>query len=466
MYIYPKKESEETNKKKFLDKKSYFGLPFDVKFCKKCVISNQRPNSEIEYKHTKDTIKKTIDFNEDGVCDACHVNDLKKNEIDWDKREKELVELCDKYRGNGKDYDCIVPGSGGKDSFYVSHTLKYKYKMNPLTITWAPHMYTAAGLKNMENWVNSGFDNYLVTPNRKIQRLLTRISLENLFHPFQPFQFGQKFLAPKLALKLGIGLIFYGENSAEYGNSSGDLESAKMDINYFSVDQIRDKEIFIGGESVESLKNNFGCTDSDLQNYLPIEKERLKDKDINVYYFSHFKKWHPQSNYYYAVENGNFVTNNERMPGTYTKYNSNDDKMEYLNYYTTGIKFGIGWTSYIASFETRDGDLTREEAISLVKKYDLEFPLKFENDFYDYLSVKEEELPKASKMFESPKFDREYFMSLHDRFRSPHIWKKVDGKWELRNTVWLDTQKSNILDDNQSKTATNWQGNTFSKEKN
>ena len=62
------------------------------------------------------------------------------------KREKELIDLCNKYKSNNNYYDCIVPGSGGKDSFYTSHILKYKYGMNPLTITWAPHMYTEWGI--------------------------------------------------------------------------------------------------------------------------------------------------------------------------------------------------------------------------------------------------------------------------------------------------------------------------------
>ena len=159
----------------------------------------------------------------------------KKNQIDWVLREKELIDLCSKHKSNGEHYDCLVPGSGGKDSFYTSHILKYKYGMNPLTVTWAPHMYTEWGLKNMENWTNSGFDNYLVTPNRKIQRLLTRLALENLFHPFQPFQFGQKFLAPKIAKYLGINLIMYGENQAEYGNNSEDLSTPLMDKKFFSL---------------------------------------------------------------------------------------------------------------------------------------------------------------------------------------------------------------------------------------
>ena len=86
-----------------------YGLPREVKFCSRCVISNQRPNSAVEFKHTKDSTKTTIKLNEEGVCDACRVSEQKSKTIDWDKREKELMALCDKYRRNDGHYDCLVP---------------------------------------------------------------------------------------------------------------------------------------------------------------------------------------------------------------------------------------------------------------------------------------------------------------------------------------------------------------------
>ena len=65
-----------------------YGLPRAVKFCTKCVMSNQRPVSEVEFKHTIETKKKTMAFDADGVCDACRANE-QKSRIDWEKREKE-----------------------------------------------------------------------------------------------------------------------------------------------------------------------------------------------------------------------------------------------------------------------------------------------------------------------------------------------------------------------------------------
>lgn len=459
IYTYPNPISEKQNQIDFENKKTLSGLPFDVKFCKQCIISNQRPNSEVEYKHTKLTIKKTIKFNEEGICDACQVALKKKEEINWLDREKQLIDLCNKYRGDGTHYDCVVPGSGGKDSFYTSHILKYKYGMNPITVTWAPHMYTSWGLKNMENWTNSGFDNYLVTPNRKVQKLLTRLALENLFHPFQPFQFGQKFLAPKIAKYLGVQLIFYGENQAEYGNNSEDFSNPIMDKNFYSSEKYSDDEMFIGGVSIGQLKSDFGLKNSDLHNYLPMNLLEIEKFNIEVHFLSYYLKWHNQSNYYYAVKHGNFVTSPERMPGTYTKYSSIDDKMEDFNYYTLGIKYGIGWTSNIASFEIRDGDITREEGLALAKKYDVEFPNRFSKDFYEYVSLYKEQYPIASKNFEQPIMNEKYFLDLHDRFRSPHLWKKIGDKWHLRTTCWSDAEKSNILTIDQSSNAIKWQGN-------
>lgn len=411
-----------------------YGLPLEVKFCKSCVISNQRPNSAMEHKHTTDSVKKTIAFNDYGICDACLFAEKKKHAIDWQKREINLRDLCEKFRSRNGSYDCLVPGSGGKDSFYAAHVLKYKYGMHPLTVTWAPHIYTDWGWKNHQAWIHAGFDNYLMTPNALVHRLLTRLAVENILHPFQPFIFGQKFLAPKLAALFNLPLVFYGENESEYGNPIQDTEKAERDWSYFS--NSKEEEIFFGGVSVANLKNCFGLVQQDLLPYLPSNPLELQEKNIQVHYLGHYLKWHPQSCYYYSVEHGGFQASPERTPGTYSKYNSIDDRIDDFHYYTTGAKFGIGRATYDAAQEVRSGDITREEGVALVKKFDHEFPERFANEIFNYLSITEKEFPIASKMFESPIMDREYFMNLCEQFRSPHLWYYDNGEWHLRHAVW------------------------------
>jgi N-acetyl sugar amidotransferase len=398
------------------------------------VISNQRPNSAVEYGHTRDSKKTTIRFDDDLVCDACRVAEQKRQTIDWQARERALRDLCDRYRRTDATYDCLVPGSGGKDSFFAAHVLKYKYGMHPLTVTWAPHVYTDWGWQNFQRWIHSGFDNFLCTPNGRIHRLLTRLAVENLFHPFQPFMFGQKSLAPKMALLHGIQLVFYGENEAEYGNPIGDAESSTRDWSYFTA---ADKsKVFLGGTSVADLTGRFGVDESELQPYLPVDPQRIAEARIEVHYLGYYLKWHPQSCYYYASEHGGFTASPERTPGTYSKYNSIDDRIDDFHYYTTFVKFGIGRATYDAAQEIRSGDITRDEGVALVTRFDGEFPERFADEIFRYLSLPAKDFPIASPLFEAPIMDRAYFTELADHFRSPHLWKFDHDEWRLRRAVW------------------------------
>ena len=188
-------------------KKKTLGLPEEVIFCKKCVISNQRPSSSIEFKNHQGEKKQVIHFDENNVCSACRYHEEKEMNIDWEERERNLVSLLDSFKRSDGGYDVIVPGSGGKDSAFTAHVLKYKYGMNPLTVTWAPHLYTEIGFKNFQNWMHvGGLDNILYTPNGVLHRELTRNAFLNLLHPFQPFIIGQRIIGPAMAKSLALSL--------------------------------------------------------------------------------------------------------------------------------------------------------------------------------------------------------------------------------------------------------------------
>lgn len=393
-----------------------YGLPEKVIFCKKCVMSNQRPASAVEFKHTIESKKKTLHIDEEGVCDACRFAE-QKEQINWKEREEKLLQLLDEHRKKDGSYDCIVPGSGGKDSVYAAHILKYKYGMNPLTITWPPILYTDYGYKNFKNWVEvGGFDNITFKQNGRAMKLLTKLSIENLLHPFQTFILGQKNLAPKIALKYGIPLIFYGENEAEYGNPIADTKTSLRDKSYFTFQNLDD--LYLGGVSVRELVDKYGLTLNELMAFLPADHKEIEKTNIAVHYLGYYLKWTPQESYYYSVEHTNFQARPFRTQGTYSKYNSIDDKIDDFHYYTTFIKFGIGRTTYDASQEIRNKHLTREEGVALVHRFDGEFPDRYFQEVMDYLDIK----PEA-------------FMDLCDKFRSPHLWSKEGGEWKLRYRV-------------------------------
>jgi len=395
---------------------AFYGLPTEVRFCRRCVISNQRPSSVVEFHNRPGQPKPTIAFDDEGVCSACRFADIKAG-IDWEERERQLLDLCNCHRSRTGAYDCIVPGSGGKDSAFTAHILRFKYGMNPLTVTWAPHAYTTVGWENFQNWIGSGLDNILVTPNSRVHRILTRLAFINLIHPFQPFIIGQKLVAPRFSALYGIPLIFYGENQAEYGNNISENNWPTMSSSFYEERADCD-ELVLGGVPIGELERQYGISRNDLNPYLPVDGSRLKALGTEVHYLGYYLRWDPQECYYYAAEHTGFMPNDQRTEGSYSRYSSIDDKIDPLHYYTTLIKFGIGRATYDAAQEIRTGKITREEGVGLVRRYDTEFPARYFTEALEYMGISETT-----------------FWSVIDKARSPHLWKKEDGEWTLRHQV-------------------------------
>jgi N-acetyl sugar amidotransferase len=392
----------------------YHGLPKDVVFCSRCVMSNQRPSTSPEFAKSNTKVH-TVSFADHGVCHACLYSDYKKT-IDFAKREEALLRLLDQHRSKDGSFDVVVPGSGGKDSAFVSHVLKYKYGMHPLTVTWAPHVYTDIGWKNFQAWIyKGGLDNLLHTPNPKVHGKLTQLAFMNLLNPFQPFIMGQKTLAPRIASQYGIKLIMYGENQAEYHNDMAENETPLMARSHYTARP--GQQFFFGGVPMEKLSEH-GISRHDVEPYLPIPEQTAIEKQIEIHYFSYYHYWVPQDNYYYAVENCGFEPNPERSEGTYSKYASLDDRVDGFHYYTMFVKFGQGRAMNDAAHEIRDGHISREEAVALIHKFDGEFPKKYFREFLEYTDISEDQ-----------------FHAKIDENRSPHLWEKQGGDWVLKHRV-------------------------------
>ena len=395
-----------------------YGLPTKVIFCKKCVMSNQKVAPSIITKDNRYSKKSTLYFDGDRICEPCRIHEEFDNTINWEEREQQLKKLLDKYRSTDGSYDCIVPGSGGKDSVFQSLMLKEKYGMNPLTVTWAPHIYTEYGRKNFESWIQKGgFDNFLFTPSGDTQRKLTRLAYLNMLHPFQPFILGQRNFVVHMAKKLGLKLIFFGENPAQYAGNKGERDNPIMASKYFTHEE--NEDLLISGLTLNELEKEHNITKENIKYHLPHTKEEFKALNLDIHYLGHYLQFHPQKNYYFAREKVGFVPNNQRTEGTFSRYNSLDDKLDGFHYWTSYIKFGLGRASFEASQEVRNGDLTREEAVALVHKYDGELPKRYFQEILEYLDLNEKE-----------------FIEIANTFRPSHLWKKNDlGEYELKYKV-------------------------------
>ena len=387
--------------------------------CKTCLMTNLKPFSINETKNSLSNQKKpTLQFNDQGICSACESFKLKKN-IDWDHREKELWKICNKFRSKNHKYDCIVSGSGGKDSMFQSHILKYKFNMNPLTITYSPILKTDVGIRNLTNWVNvGGFDNYTFSPNGRVLSILTREAFKNIMHPSQPFKIGIKTCAAKIAKLFNINLVFYGEHYSDYGSASNNLDKY-YPIEWLTNDNDLDN-IRLAGLKVKEIKKKYNfLRDQDFIPYIPLKKKDFNDFNLNILFLGWFMKWDPQEIYYYSTENSGFVPDDYKSDGSYGRYSSVDDKMEYLHFYCSYIKFGIGRCRLDVSQEIRNGHITREEGINLCRKFEGEFPTRYAKDCFDFMGYSQSEA-----------------LEIIDKFRPKHLWKKSKNKWIRKQEIF------------------------------
>jgi len=279
------------------------------------------------------------------------------------------------------------------------------------------------GITNFFSLIDNGFNNILVSPDGSVQRRLSKLAFENLGHPMQPFVVGQRVVGPKAALMYGVSLVFYGDNVAEYGNRIEDNYKPQMPSELFTCfnfdwkDGLLD-QYMLSGLSLKQLLSDYGFTRNDLMPYRSPAQEEIDDNQIEVHYMSYYRKWVPQDNYYYAVEHTGFQPNPTRRDGSFGRYSGVDDMLEDLNYFMHVIKFGMGRATWDAAQEVRSGRLERAEAVTLVQKYDQEYPRTYLAEILDYLDLSQEQ-----------------FDDILDQFRTPHLWSFDNRGWRLRHVV-------------------------------
>lgn len=370
--------------------------PAVVKMCTKCVVTNQRPR---------------IQFDDEGVCSACRYAEAKANTIDWGARKDALSDLLAKHRSTS-GYDVIVPASGGKDSAAVAWKLKHEWDMHPLCVKWAPFLYTEIGRANWERF-GEQFDTIEIRPRQDHHRKLARLAFEYYGDPFQPFVYGQLNAPMHMAQRFGVQLVMFGENGeAEYGGDPSANDKPCWDKKDW--DRVYTKSTTAG--FLEALARELGAIGIDeevLTFYHPPRYDlHLDIMPAEFNWWSYFERWHPQANYYLAAEKCGFEPNPERSQGTYSKYASLDDKLDGLHYFMAYVKFGIGRCTSDAAHEVRDGDISREEALALVARYDGEYPALHLLECLSYLSMDMDQLDRVIRRFAhglNPEADDPYF---------------------------------------------------------
>jgi N-acetyl sugar amidotransferase len=373
-----------------------------IKFCKRCIMPDTRPR---------------IVFNYNGICNACLHSD-KKKQIDWSNRKKEFFNLIEEIKNHSKKtnayYDCVVPWSGGKDSTSIALKLKFEYELNPLLVTFSPLLINECGRYNREEVSKMGFDSVLLSPNQKVSKILSKRFFIERGNPKVAWDAGVNAGPVQVAMNYNIPTVFYAEHGeSEYGGLVLDEESEKKrNLREVIEHQIGDfPENWVSDEI--SIK--------DLSPYIYPSNDKIAKNNLTAYYFSYFFKWSMLENYEYVKEKmPGFKTNPAgRTEGTFTNFDSLDDKIDNLYYYMQYTKFGFGRATRDSCRMIQNNQMTRDKAIKLARMYDSEFPERDFNEVLEFLEIDEEE-----------------FVVIVNNHRNNEIWKSArNNKWKLINSI-------------------------------
>lgn len=345
-----------------------------------------------------------ISFDSEGRCSACVWAERKKK-IDWVQRQKNLEALLDSVRGKGP-YDCLVAVSGGKDGSYVSHNLKKKYGMNPLTVTVRPGLETSLGQKNLAAFINSGYPNILVSPDPVAMQHLNKVGLMEMGFSYYGWLIAIHSCVLRVAINFDIPLIFYSEDGeCEYG---GDMKHA--DDGIYGVDYMLQNYMEAGYSKVLEAS---GLSKDQLYWFTMPTQEELDSKNIRVTHFGYYEDWDPYRNYETAKEYCGLSESSSQNIGTYTNFAQTDQDLYPLHVYLMYLKFGFGRTTQDAGIDVRRGAMTREQAVQLVKMYDNAYPSDYIYTWCEYYGV-----------------DSAYLEAVMDKWANRDLFDKVDGIWQ------------------------------------
>jgi N-acetyl sugar amidotransferase len=363
-----------------------------MKYCSKCLMPETRPR---------------IHYDEHGVCNACNWAEEKKEQVDWNARQKELQELVEKCKTRNSDkFEIIVPVSGGKDSCYVAYKVK-QLGLVPLAITLKPPLAFEIGEKNLENFVNTGFDHIHITPNYKIGSEIAKKSFIELGQPMFAWIMSVQTAIFRCAVLFDIPFVMFGEEGeVEYGGSSKLKSKATYDLE----DSIK---LYLSGQDPKKYFNAY--TEKEMYWWRYPSEEEFRKLNPAIAHWSYFENWDSYRNYVVAKEQYNLEEISSRSVGTYTNFAQTDTKLYDLHCYLMFLKFGFGRCSQDVGIDIRRGALSRKQGVALVRAYDGEYPEPYIDDYLKYFNMTLDE-----------------FNDVIDLYANKSLLHKVNGRWKLK----------------------------------
>lgn len=380
-----------------------------MKFCKRCLYPENHPLN--------------ITFDEEGICSGCRVHE-EKDSLDWKPRGEKLKKILDEYRNtSGNNYDCIIPVSGARDSYFIVHTIKNVYGMNPLLVTYNKHYNTDVGIRNLAN-LRIVFDCDIMTQtiNPETVKKITLASIRRMGSMYWHCLAGQTVYPVQIATKFKIPLIIWGAHQGvDQVGMFSHLDEVEMTRKYR-------KEHDLMGYEAEDLIDDFDeITEEDIMAFKYPDDKELERVGVRGIYLNNYIRWDSKAQHEKMIKE--FGYESDYQTRTFDTYNDVDcfnysDVHDYIKY----CKHGYGKVTDHASREIRLRRMSREEGIELVKKYRSLEPKNLKL-FLDWIGITENG-----------------FHFLIDQHRNKNIWERDENwKWKLINeNLPVDESKDEI----------------------
>lgn len=369
-----------------------------MRYCKRCLYPENHPLHLV--------------FDEEGVCSGCRVHE-EKDAPGWEERARKLESILEQYRSNsGRNYDCIIPVSGGRDSYFIVHTIKNVYKMNPLLVSYNHHYNTRRGLRNyayLKTLFNCDAVEMVVEPG-KVKKI-TRASLSRMGSMYWHVLAGSTVFPVQAAVRFKVPLIIWGHHQG--------LDQVGMFSHHDEVEmtrKYRKEHDLMGCEAEDLLAGDSALSEFDVLPYVYPHDKELEKTGVRGIYLGNYIRWDSKAQHEKMIDGFGYETTQQQR--TFDTYNDVDcHHYSGIHDYIKFLKWGYGKATDHASREIRLKRMTRQEGIELVRRYQdvkpADLPL-----FLGWLGMSETE-----------------FYSHVDKFRDPRVWKKSGSRWELQDSV-------------------------------
>lgn len=368
-------------------------------YCKKCVY----PQSSVN-----------LNIDEEGVCSACRV--AEKFEVltpeFWKQRKQRFANIVKEITANNKgNYDCLIPVSGGKDSYYQTHVIAKEFGLKPLLMTYHGNNYLPEGDYNRDRMKHVfDADHIIWGPSVEVLKKLNRICFKKMGDMNWQNHCGIMTAPITVASKFNIPLMIWGETAWDISGMHDPDDFVEFNA------RTRHEHALRGYEWYDMLDDPIDkLTEKDMIWAKYPDDFDILEVGVRGLYIGNFFKWDPNAHSKMVQEVYGFKPAQEPFERTYKRFSNLDDRYENgIHDLMKFVKFGYGRGSDHASKDIRAGVMTREEGVQMVLKYDH----VVSKDLYywlGYVDMSEDE-----------------FWEIADTFRDPRVWS-------IKNDQWLKT---------------------------